>query len=114
MVNDVSGLRFDPALAALVAERGATLIVGHMRGTPATMQRAPRYVDVLEEVGAELAASVALARAAGVPAERLVIDPGIGFGKRLEDNLVLLANAGVLGERLGPAHRVVELFRGEL
>jgi len=101
VVNDVSGLRFDPSLAALVAERGATLIVGHMRGTPATMQDAPRYLDVLEEVGAELEGSVALARAAGVPAERLVIDPGIGFAKRLEDNLVLLANAGVLGERLG-------------
>jgi dihydropteroate synthase len=101
VVNDVSGLRFDPALAALVAERGATLIVGHMRGTPATMQHAPRYDDVLEEVAAELEASVAVARAAGVPSERLVIDPGIGFGKRLDDNLVLLANAGALGERLG-------------
>jgi dihydropteroate synthase len=100
VVNDVSGLRFDPALAALVAERGATLIVGHMRGTPATMQHAPSYEDVLEEVAQELEASVALARAAGVSRERLVVDPGIGFGKRLVDNLTLLAHAGWLGERL--------------
>jgi dihydropteroate synthase len=101
VVNDVSGLRFDPTLAALVAERGATLVVGHMRGTPATMQRAPRYNDVLEEVAAELESSVATARGAGIPRERLVIDPGIGFGKRLEDNLALLANVAVLGDRLG-------------
>ena len=101
IVNDVSGLRFDPALAALVAERRATLIVGHMRGTPTTMQDAPSYDDVLEEVAEELEASLAIARAAGVPRERLVVDPGIGFGKRVEDNLALLANAGWLGERLG-------------
>jgi dihydropteroate synthase len=101
IVNDVSGLRFDPALAALVAERRATLIVGHMRGTPATMQDAPSYDDVLEEVAEELEASLAIARAAGVPRERLVVDPGIGFGKRVDDNLALLANAGWLGERLG-------------
>jgi dihydropteroate synthase len=101
IVNDVSGLRFDPTLAALVAERDATLIVGHMRGTPATMQDAPWYDDVLEEVGEELEVSVATARAAGVPRERLVVDPGIGFGKSVEDNLALLANAGWLGRRLG-------------
>jgi len=100
IVNDVSGLRFDPALAALVAERGATLIVGHMRGTPDSMQHAPLYEDVLEEVAQELEASVTLARAAGVSRERLVVDPGIGFSKGLEDNLTLLANAGWLGERL--------------
>jgi dihydropteroate synthase len=100
VVNDVSGLRFDPALAALVAERGATLVVGHMRGTPATMQDAPYYDDVLDEVAGELEASVALAQGAGVSREQLVVDPGIGFGKRLQDNLALLANVGVLGERL--------------
>lgn len=101
VVNDVSGLRFDPTLAALVAERDATLIVGHMRGSPATMQDAPWYDDVLEEVAEELEASVATARAAGVPRQRLVVDPGIGFGKRVADNLALLANAGWLGRRLG-------------
>jgi dihydropteroate synthase len=101
VVNDVSGLRFDPTLAALVAEHHATLIVGHMRGTPATMQDAPWYDDVLEEVAEELEVSVAAAQAAGVLREQLVVDPGIGFGKRVEDNLALLANAGWLGRRLG-------------
>jgi dihydropteroate synthase len=88
-------------LAGLAAERGAGLVLGHLRGTPETMQRSPRYADVLAEVGDELAVSVARARAVGVPEERLAIDPGIGFGKRLEDNLVLLARPRALRERLG-------------
>jgi dihydropteroate synthase len=65
------------------------------------MQRDPRYADVLAEVAAELAASLARARAAGLGDAQLVVDPGIGFGKRLEDNLALIANAGWLRERLG-------------
>ncbi len=101
VVNDVSGLRFEPALAEVTAAAGASLIVGHMRGTPETMQQDPRYDDVLGEVTAELRRSVAVARAAGIPLERLAVDPGIGFGKRLEDNLALLANAGRLGAALG-------------
>jgi dihydropteroate synthase len=101
VVNDVSGLGFDPELAGLVARRGATLVLGHLRGTPETMQRDPRFQDVLGEVTAELSASVALARAAGVPRRRLVVDPGLGFGKRLEHNLALLARVGELRERLG-------------
>jgi dihydropteroate synthase len=101
LVNDVSGLRFDPTLARVVASAQAGLIVGHLRGVPATMQDDPRYDDVLVEVGDALEASVALALAAGIPRERLAIDPGIGFGKRLEDNLTLLARPGVLRDRLG-------------
>lgn len=101
VVNDVSGGRFDPALLAIVAEQRAWLVLGHLRGTPATMQDAPHFHDVLGEVGDELAASVASAEAAGVAPGQIVVDPGIGFGKRPKDNLVLLANAGWLGERLG-------------
>jgi len=101
MVNDVSGLAHDPELAAVAAAGEATLVLGHMRGVPATMQAAPHFDDVLAEVAAELEASVATARAAGVPSSRLVIDPGIGFGKRLEDNLALLAHPGWLRDRLG-------------
>ncbi len=101
VVNDVSGLTFDAALAGVAARAGACLIVGHARGTPETMQRDPHYDDVLAEVAAELGASLAVARAAGIPDERLAVDPGIGFGKRLEDNLALLANAGHLRETLG-------------
>lgn len=101
IVNDVSGLRHDPELAAVAARGGATLILGHLRGEPATMQEGPHFDDVLREVGDELAASVAAALAAGVPAERLVVDPGLGFGKRLEDNLKLIAELGALRRRLG-------------
>jgi dihydropteroate synthase len=72
-----------------------------MRGTPETMQQNPHFDDVLGEVAIELGVSLAAARAAGIPNERLAVDPGIGFGKRLEDNLELLANAGSLGEALG-------------
>ncbi len=101
VVNDVSGLGFDAALAGITAAAGASLIVGHQRGTPETMQQNPHFDDVLGEVAMELGVSLAAARAAGIPDERLAVDPGIGFGKRLEDNLALLANAGSLGEMLG-------------
>jgi len=101
IVNDVSGGCFDPALLEVVAERGAWLVLGHLRGKPATMQREPHFDDVLEEVAEELAACVARAEAAGVAPSQIVVDPGIGFGKRRQDNLALLANVGWLGERLG-------------
>jgi dihydropteroate synthase len=101
VVNDVSGLAHDPDLGAVVAATEALLVLGHMRGVPETMQASPRYDDVLVEVAEELEAAVARARAAGVASNRLVVDPGIGFGKRLEDNLALLAHAGWLRARLG-------------
>lgn len=101
VVNDVSGLGHDPALAEVAARRGAGLVLGHLRGEPATMQEDVRFRDALEEVGAELAAAAERARRAGVPAERLAVDPGIGFGKELEHNLELLANVGLLRERVG-------------
>jgi len=101
IVNDVSGGCFDPVLLDVVAERGAWLVLGHLRGTPATMQHEPQFSDVLEEVAEELAERVARAEAAGVAPAQIVVDPGIGFGKRQQDNLALLANVGWLGERLG-------------
>lgn len=101
VVNDVSGGRFDPGLLAEVARAGATVILGHLRGVPATMQDAPHFDDVLREVGDELAERVAAAEAVGIAPQRIVVDPGIGFGKRLEDNLALLARAGTLRARLG-------------
>ena len=101
LVNDVSGGHADPELLAVVAQHGAWVVLGHLRGTPETMQRDPRYDDVLAEVAGELEASVALATAAGVARDRIVVDPGIGFGKRLEDNLVLIAGVDRLRERLG-------------
>jgi dihydropteroate synthase len=100
-VNDVSGLRFDPELAETAAELGAALILGHLRGTPETMAQAPRFADVVREVGDELAESVARARAAGIPEDRLAVDPGLGFGKDPRESLELLAHLDVLRARLG-------------
>jgi dihydropteroate synthase len=92
VINDVSGLRFDPDLAQVAATRGAGLILMHSIGTPQTMQAmaAEAYGDVLLDVYDALAACVAQAEAAGVPRARIMVDPGIGFGKTLEQNLALL------------------------
>jgi dihydropteroate synthase len=91
LVNDVTAGRTDPALLPMVAERGAAVCLMHMRGEPRTMQRDPRYGDVVGEVRDHLAARLAAAVDAGVPEERVLLDPGIGFGKTLEHNLALLA-----------------------
>lgn len=90
MVNDVSGLGFDPAMAGLVAQAGVPVCVMHARGLPATMQDDPRYDDVLLDVHDALEARIAQARAAGIAPERIVIDPGIGFGKTQAHNLAIL------------------------
>ena len=90
VVNDVSALG-DPRMAGVVAEAGVGVVLMHMRGTPETMQRDPRYDDVVGEVAAELEAARARAVAAGIEAERVVLDPGIGFGKTAEHNLALIA-----------------------
>ena len=100
VVNDVSGLGFDPELARVAARYGATLILGHLRGTPGTMQRGIQFDDLLPDVAAELQTSVEAALRAGVPRERLAVDPGIGFGKTAEQNLALLAGLGWLRARL--------------
>jgi dihydropteroate synthase len=90
IVNDTSALRFDPAMAGAVARSGAGLVLMHMQGTPLTMQDAPRYGDLLGEISAFLAERIRVAAAAGIPEDRLIVDPGIGFGKTFEDNLALL------------------------
>ncbi len=89
IVNDVSALG-DPAMAPLVAQGGAALVLMHMQGEPATMQANPQYADAVDEIYRWLEARLAVARAAGIGESRLVADPGIGFGKRLEDNTALL------------------------
>jgi dihydropteroate synthase len=91
IVNDVSAGRDDPDLLAVAAEAKAPVVLMHMQGTPATMQDDPRYGDVVAEVEAFLAERCQAAEAAGVAHQALVIDPGIGFGKRDRHNLVLLA-----------------------
>jgi dihydropteroate synthase len=89
-VNDVTAFRAAPAMAGLVAERGVECCLMHMLGEPRTMQDDPRYDDVVSEVKAFLEERLAFAVAEGVPEERVMLDPGIGFGKTLEHNLELL------------------------
>ncbi len=90
IVNDVTALRGDPALADLVADRGARVCLMHMRGDPRTMQDDPRYDDVVDDVRAFLEQRVAFAVARGIAEESIWVDPGIGFGKTLDHNLELL------------------------
>jgi dihydropteroate synthase len=91
MVNDVTALRADPELAGVVADGGSYLCLMHMLGEPRTMQDDPRYDDVVADVCAFLEERLAFAVAAGIPEERICLDPGIGFGKTVEHNLELLA-----------------------
>lgn len=91
LVNDVAALRADPAMAPLAARLGLPVVLMHMRGEPKTMQEAPAYGDCLAEVEAFLLEAARAAEAAGLAREAILLDPGIGFGKRLEDNLALLA-----------------------
>lgn len=90
VVNDVSGLRADPAMAAVCAASGCGVVVMHMQGTPRTMQSAPAYTDVVAEVREFFRERMAVLTTAGIAAEALCFDPGIGFGKALEHNLALL------------------------
>ena len=90
IVNDVSALRFDPEMARVVAESGARCCLMHMLGEPRTMQRDPRYGDVVDDVRAFLEERLRFAVSEGVPEERVWLDPGIGFGKTVEHNLELL------------------------
>jgi dihydropteroate synthase len=90
LINDISAFRLDTRLLKLVADAGAGLVLMHMQGTPKTMQIQPVYDDVVAEVRAFLGERMTVAQAYGVPAESIILDPGIGFGKRVEDNLALL------------------------
>jgi len=96
LVNDVTALRGDPGLAGVVADAGAYLCLMHMRGEPRTMQVDPRYDDVAADVAAFLEERLGVAVAAGVPEERVCLDPGIGFGKTLEQNFELVRKLDVL------------------
>jgi dihydropteroate synthase len=103
-LNDVTGLRDSDELAVIAAQHGLGIVVMHMRGTPATMQRETQVDDLMGEIEAFLADSVARARRAGVDPARILVDPGIGFGKSAEGNLLILRRLGELA-RLG--HPVV-------
>jgi len=90
IVNDVSGFRFDPELARVVAAAGVPAVLMHLRGDFVTMHEAPRYSDVMGEITAELRESLALARVAGIKSDQLILDPGIGFAKNAAHSLEAL------------------------
>jgi dihydropteroate synthase len=101
LVNDISGLRHDPALGRLAAERGVPVILMHMRGEPGTMQQSIHFDDLIGEILDELRQRIDAAVAIGIGRERILVDPGVGFGKTFEHNLEILARAREL-RVLGP------------
>ena len=90
IINDISALRFDPALADVAAREHAALVLMHMRGDPATMQKIEPSPDIFAEIEADLTEAIRAAQSRGVNRDKMIIDPGIGFGKTLEQNLAIL------------------------
>jgi dihydropteroate synthase len=98
IVNDVSGLRYEPALGEVVARRGAAIVLMHTRGRPRDMYQQASYHDVIDEVLDELRESVAFATGAGIAADRIIVDPGLGFAKEAPHSYEALARLDELGE----------------
>ncbi len=98
LINDISGLRYEPALADVVARRGVPIVLMHMRGRSQQMYEQASYLDVIGEVKDELRASVAFATSAGIAAERIIVDPGLGFAKNATQSCELLARLGEFAE----------------
>jgi dihydropteroate synthase len=96
IINDISGFCFDKRMPAVIARHRASLIIMHMKGKPKTMQRNPKYDDLMREIHRFLETRVNRAVESGIDRERIVIDPGLGFGKRLEDNYVIIRRLGEL------------------
>lgn len=98
IINDISGFQFDAEMPAVAAEYGCGCVVMHIKGTPKDMQKDPRYDDLWGEIRAYISRGVELLRQAGVSDEAIVVDPGIGFGKRLEHNLQILRELNELAK----------------
>jgi len=96
MINDISGLRFDPEMASVAAKFGVPVIMMHIRGTPKNMQENPQYKNLMGEILNELAGSQSLAQQAGISPEKIIVDPGIGFGKRWFHNYQILGELAAL------------------
>jgi dihydropteroate synthase len=94
IINDIDGVNLPQDMMELVRDSGCGIVLNHMRGTPQTMQEKPQYDDVVNEVFSALEAQVQKLEALGVKAEQICLDPGIGFGKRIEDNYQLIREAG--------------------
>ncbi len=100
LVNDITGLTGDSRMASLIASNDASVVIMHMKGTPATMQRMAVYQDLMGEIIEFFQNSIQLARSAGIAGEKIILDPGIGFGKTIEHNLEILRSLGSL-KKLG-------------
>jgi dihydropteroate synthase len=92
MINDISALRFDPKMKEVASEYKVPIVLMHIKGTPKEMQKDPSYEDVIAEITEYLRQSIKIAQDAGIDREKIIIDPGIGFGKRVQDNLNVLKN----------------------
>jgi dihydropteroate synthase len=90
VVNDISGLRFDPEMAGIIAKHQVPVVIMHIKGTPQNMQNAPSYEALIPEIMDYLRAGIEIAERAGISSDRIIIDPGIGFGKTVEHNLEIL------------------------
>jgi dihydropteroate synthase len=118
MVNDISALRFDARMPDVVAARGASVVLMHMQGVPLTMQVSPQYDRALEDILGFLHEQIAFAAGRGIPKSRIIVDPGIGFGKTLEHNLEILRNADRFHETGCPVmvgasrKKLIELLSG--
>ena len=110
MVNDISGLTFDHNMASLVAERNVPVIIMHIKGKPGDMQINPNYDNLIKEIKAFFEIQIAIAKKAGIDSGNIILDPGIGFGKRLEDNFEIIRELGQISTMgypvlLGPSRK---------
>ena len=94
IINDISGLRFDKEMANLAAEKNVPVVLMHIKGSPRNMQLNPEYDNMLEEIKNYLSDSIKIGTEAGIEKDKIIIDPGIGFGKKIEDNFELIKNLG--------------------
>ncbi len=102
IINDISALKFDPAMAEVASENDVLLILMHMKGTPSDMQMAPSYDDLMGEIKGFLADAISQAEESGVLKNKIIIDPGIGFGKTVQHNLLLINNLNEFQELNAP------------
>ena len=110
MVNDISGLTFDHNMAALAAERNVPVIIMHIKGKPGDMQKNPNYDNLIKEIKAFFEVQIAIAKRARIDSGNIILDPGIGFGKRLEDNFEIIRELGQISTMgypvlLGPSRK---------
>ena len=110
MVNDISGLTFDHNMASLVSERNVPVIIMHIKGKPRDMQKNPNYDNLIKEIKVFFELQIAIAKRAGIDSGNIILDPGIGFGKRLEDNFEIIRELGQISTMgypvlLGPSRK---------